>query len=64
MRYILLNLTCLGLLFYSTQLSGIEEEVEEVEVDSEETQNYVPDYDKIASEVQRDAEIHTPWGGY
>jgi len=62
MRYVILNLACLGLLFYTSCLLGIE--VEPEEVDSEETQNYEPDYDAIIREGERAVGVYDSWNAW
>jgi len=62
MRYVILNLFCLGILFYSSCLLGVEKE--EADVDSEETQNYEPDYDAIIREGERAAGVYDSWNAW
>ena len=63
MRYIVLNLLCLGVLTYSFTLLSHENKDQE---DTEEYQDfeYKPDYDKIIRDYQRDVEVHNSWDAW
>jgi len=63
MRYIVLNLLCLGVLTYSFTLLSHENKDQE---DTEEYQDfeYEPDYDKIIRDYQRDVEVHNSWDAW
>jgi len=63
MRYIVLNLLCLTLLFYSSTLRSDENQDQE---DTEEYQDfeYEPEYDKIIQDYAKDVEVHNSWDAW
>ena len=63
MRYVVLNLLCLTLLFYSSTLRSDENQDQE---DTEEYQDfeYEPEYDKIIQDYAKDVEVHNSWDAW
>ena len=57
MRYIYLNLACLGFLFCASAVLSNDSPDEEEPL-SEEAKAYEPNYDKIISEYERDVDVH------
>ena len=61
MKYVFVNLFFMEIMLYTVNLSASSEPEENKQEESEE---YKPDYDQIAREVERDAEVHDSWDSW
>jgi len=61
MRYIYLNVFCIGMLIYAISLAANTTQEQEQPEQEEEQQ---PDYDKMIRDIERDAEVHSSWGDW
>ena len=60
MRYIYLNVFCIGMLIYAISLAAnTTQEQEQPEQEEEQT-----DYDKMIRDIERDAEVHSSWDNW
>jgi len=59
MRYIYLNVFCIGMLIYAISLAA--NTTQEQEQEQPEQEDEQPDYDKMIRDIERDAEVHSSW---
>ena len=61
MRYIYLNVFCIGMLVYAINLAANTNQEPEKNK-QEQKKEEKPDYDKMARDLEKDAEVHSSWG--
>ena len=61
MRYIYLNVFCIGMLIYAISLAANTTQEQE---QPEQEQKQEPDYDKMIRDIERDAEVHSSWDNW